>query len=320
LSFDDDALEKLQCFNKQISGAGTVAAIASVYLSSRYAADPINGVIKAAFAIGSDTDTIASMAGGLLGCINGSDWLSSVKSGIQDCRYLEKTALKLSTRQTESIPSFEPVKRTALKNWADDVLSAPDSSEVKLPDGRIAKVNCGQDQIGRSGKYKVEFRRFITSEGQTIYINKISKGNFASQQKTPETVPPAKQTTPNQPQGVVQADRLNLGPKLPVESIEKSVWFYKELLGLTIKKQSKDVVVFYQGLVLAPASYGKEFQSQGFRSLLYVEVTDIQNRYHWIMERGIQVITPLECWGQSKRRFFRCHDLDGNLIEVFEKQ
>lgn len=320
LSFDDDALEKLQCFNKQISGAGTVAAIASVYLASRYAVDPINGVIKAAFAIGSDTDTIASMAGGLLGCINGSDWLSSVKSGIQDYSYLEKTALKLSSRQVESIPSIDPVKRTALKNWTDDIVSAPDSSEVKLPDGRIAKVNCGQDQIGRSGKYKVEFRRFITSEGQTIYINKISKGNFASQQRVSETVPPTKQTTLNQPQKVVQADKLNLGPKLPVASIEKSVWFYEELLGLTIKKQSKDVVVFYQGLVLAPASYGKEFQSQGFRSLLYVEVTDIQNRYHWIMERGIQIITPLECWGQSKRRFFRCHDLDGNLIEVFEKQ
>ncbi len=320
LSFDDDVLEKLQCFNKQISGAGTVAAVASVYLASRYATDPISGVVKAAFAIGSDTDTIASMAGGLLGCINGSGWLSSVKSEIQDCSYLEKTALKLSSRQTENIPSFKPVKRAALKKWIDDVFSGPDSSEVKLPDGRIAKVNFGQNQIGRGGKYKIEFRRFITSEGQTIYINKISKGNFASQQKAPETVPSTKQTSPNQPQRIVQADRFNLGPKLPVQSIEKSVWFYKELLGLTIKKQSKDVVVFYQGLVLTPASYGKKFQSQKFCSMFYVEVADIQNRYYRIMERGIQVISPLEYWGKSKRRFFRCHDLDGNLIEVFEKQ
>jgi ADP-ribosylglycohydrolase/catechol 2,3-dioxygenase-like lactoylglutathione lyase family enzyme len=320
LSFDDDALEKLQCFNKQISGAGTVAAIASVYLASRYAADPINGVITAAFAIGSDTDTIASMAGGLLGCINGSDWLSSVKNGIQDCSYLEKIALKLSTRQTDSVPNFEPVKRMALKNWNDDVISAPDSSEVKLPDGRVAKVNYRQEQIGNSGKYKVEFRRFITSEGQTIYVKKISKGIFDSHQNSLETAPTAKQTSLNKPQGVVQADRINFGPKLPVASIEKSVWFYKDLLGLTIKKQLKDVVVFNQGLVLAPASYGREFQLQGFRSLLYIEVTDIQNRYRWIMEQGIQVITPLECWEQSKRLFFRCHDLDGNLIEVFEKQ
>jgi catechol 2,3-dioxygenase-like lactoylglutathione lyase family enzyme len=37
--------------------------------------------------------------------------------------------------------------------------------------------------------------------------------------------------------------------KLPVGFIEKSVWFYKELLGLTIKKQSKEVVV-YQGVSL----------------------------------------------------------------------
>jgi predicted enzyme related to lactoylglutathione lyase len=320
LSFDNDVFEKLQCFNKQISGAGTVAAVASVYIASRYAADPINGVIKAAFAIGSDTDTIASMAGGLLGCINGADWLSSVKSGIQDYRYLEKTALKLSTRQTESIKSFEPIKRTDLKNWTHDVVSVPDSSDVKLPDGRIAKVHCDQDQIGPSGKYNIEFRQFITLEGQTIYIHKISKGTFANPQKATETVLQAKHIPPKQPQEAVQTDRLTLGPKLPVSSIEKSVWFYKELLGLTIKKKSKDVVVFYQGLVLAQASYSKEFQSQGFRSLLYIEVTDIQNRYHWIMEQGIHVITPLECWGQSKRRFFRCHDLDGNLIEVFEKQ
>lgn len=126
--------------------------------------------------------------------------------------------------------------------------------------------------------------------------------------RTPEAIP-AKQTIPNQAQLVQQPDRLNLGPKLPVASIEKSIWFYKELLGLTIKKQFKDVVVFHQGLVLAPASYGKEFQSQGFRSLLYVEVTDIPNRYNWIVERGIQVITPLECCGQSKRRFLGAYIL-----------
>ena len=72
LCIDDDVLQKLQCFSRKIGGAGTVSAMAAVYLASRYAADPINGVIKAAFAIGSDTDTIASMTGGLLGGINGN--------------------------------------------------------------------------------------------------------------------------------------------------------------------------------------------------------------------------------------------------------
>lgn len=318
LSFDDDTLENLQCFNKQISGAGTVAAIASVYLASRHAADPINGVIKAAFAIGSDTDTIASMTGGLLGCINGSDWLSFMKNGIQDANYLGKTALRLSDHKFDDILVFKAIKRTTLKNWTDDVISAPDLSEVKLPDGRNATINYKQDQVGRSGKYKVEFRKFITSEGQTIYVNKISKGNFTNQRQTSEANNPVKQTTPRQVQSTQQPEKLNLGSKLLVDSIEKSASFYKELLGLTIKKQSEDLVVFYQGLVLAPTSYGKEFQKQRFKSLLYVEVTDISSKYDWVMEQDIKVITPLEYWRQSKRCFFRCLDLDGHLIEVFE--
>lgn len=318
LSFDDDALEKLQCFNKQISGAGTVAAIASVYLASRYAADPINGVIKAAFAVGSDTDTIASMAGGLLGCINGSDWLSSVKSGIQDSAYIEKVALRLSGSQADHTSSYNPIKRSALKNWTDDVISIPDSTEVTLPDGRKATVRCRQNQIGRSGKYKVEFRKYITHEGQTLYINKISKGDFDTQTSVSNT---ARETHHNQTQQYQPPERLKLGTRLPVASIEESVRFYKELLGLTIEKKSKDNVVFNQGLSLVPKSYVKEFQIDGFRSLLCVEVTDIQNRYNFILlERNKQMVTKLECLEQFKRLFFRCFDPDGNLVEVFEKK
>ena len=320
LSCDGKVFENIQCFNKQIGGAGTVAAVASVYLASRYAANPINGVIKAAFAIGADTDTIASMAGGLLGCIQGSDWLSSVKSGIQDFNYIEKTALKLSGHKTDEFSDFKVLKRTAIKKWTDDAVSAPDSSEVKFPDGRIATVKCSQDQIiGRNGKKKVVFRRFITSDEQTIYINKIEKNDLIRQQKTLEAAL-TKQIVPNQMQEDQQIDTLNLGPKLLVASIKKSASFYKDVLGLTIKKQLKDTVVFNRGLVLVPESYSKEFQNQGFKSMLYVEVTDIQNRYKRVKEQDIQLVTSIEYWGQSNRHFFRCLDFDGNMIEVFEKQ
>ena len=102
--------------------------------------------------------------------------------------------------------------------------------------------------------------------------------------------------------------------------MEKSVHFYKGLLGLSIKKESQDVVVFHQGLVLAPASYAMNFPGGGFRSLIYIEVEDIPNRFKMVMENKIQIVTKLENWGQSSRRFFRCLDPDGNLIEVFEKQ
>ncbi len=310
LSLDDDLLKKLQCFNSKISGAGTVAAIASVYLASRHAADPINGVVKAAFAIGSDTDTIASMTGGLLGCINGSDWLSPVKQGIQDAAYIEKNAFKLASGYIDDKPTHEVVKKSLLKNWVDDVVIAPDSSEVSLPDRRKAKVNRSRDYIGCSGKFKVEFRRFTTEDGQTIYLNKISKGDFG-----PITGNP-KQANVSHQQSLAKS--LGCGSKIPVDSFERAVWFYRDCLGLTVKKQSSDVVVFDQGLVLVPLSYTNNI-SQGIqlRAMLYIQATNIAERFRWVKESDLQIVSALATWGKSAISFFRCLDPDGNVVEVF---
>ena len=308
LSLDDDVLKKLQCFNSKISGAGTVAAIASVYLASRHAADPINGVVKAAFAIGSDTDTIASMTGGLLGCINGSDWLSPVKQGIQDAAYIEKNAFRLASGHIDDKPTHEVVKRSLLKNWVDEVVIASDSSEVSLPDRRKAKVNRGRDYIGRSGKFKVEFRRLTTDDGQIIYLNKISKGDFE------QIADNQKQTSlPHQ-----QPKSRGCGSKIPVASFEKAIWFYRDCLGLTVKKQSADVVVFDQGLVLVPLSYTNNVpQGMQLRAMLYIQVTNIAERFRWVKESDLQIVTALAPWGKSGMLFFRSLDPDGNVVEVF---
>ena len=310
LSLDDDVLKKLQCFNSKISGAGTVAAISSVYLASRHAADPINGVVKAAFAIGSDTDTIASMRGGLLGCINGSDWLSPVKQGIQDAAYIEKNAFRLASGHIDDKPTHEVVKRSLLKNWVDEVVIAPDSSEVSLPDCRKAKVNRGRDYIGRSGKFKVEFRRLTTEDGQIIYLNKISKGDFEPIAGSP------KQTSVSHQQPLSKS--RGCGSKIPVASFEKAIWFYRDCLGLTVKKQSSDVVVFDQGLVLVPLSYTNNVpQGIQLRAMLYIQATNIAERFRWVKESDLQVVTALAPWGKSGMLFFRSLDPDGNVVEVF---
>lgn len=310
LSLDDDVLNKLQCFNSKISGAGTVAAIASVYLASRHAADPINGVVKAAFAIGSDTDTIASMSGGLLGCINGSDWLSPVKQGIQDAAYIEKNAFRLANGHIDDKPTHEVFKRSLLKNWIDDVVIAPDSSEVSLPDRRKAKVNRGCDYIGRSGKFKVEFRRLTTDDGQVIYLNKISKGDFEPIASSP------KQTSVSHERPISKS--RGCGSKIPVASFEKAIWFYRDCLGLTLKKQRKDMVVFDQGLVLVPLSYTNNVpQGIQLRAMLYIQTTDIAECFRWIKESDLQIVTALAPWRNSRMLFFRGLDPDGNVVEVF---
>jgi ADP-ribosylglycohydrolase len=80
LSVDREVLTKLGCFDKSINGAGTVTAAASIFLASRYAADPFHGLVEAGFAHGADTDTIASMTGGLLGAVREVNGLETTQN------------------------------------------------------------------------------------------------------------------------------------------------------------------------------------------------------------------------------------------------
>lgn len=71
LSIQREVLTKLGCFDKSIKGAGTVSAAAAIFLASRFAANPFHGLLEAGFAPSADTDTLASMTGGILGAIAG---------------------------------------------------------------------------------------------------------------------------------------------------------------------------------------------------------------------------------------------------------
>jgi hypothetical protein len=55
LDFDEDVLGRIGCFDKKISGAGTVAAAAAIFLASKYAVSPMEGVARGALAKGADT-------------------------------------------------------------------------------------------------------------------------------------------------------------------------------------------------------------------------------------------------------------------------
>ena len=71
LSIDRETLAKLGTFDKRVSSAGTVTAAGAIFLASRYASRPAQGLVAAAFAEGADTDTLGSMTGGLLAAISG---------------------------------------------------------------------------------------------------------------------------------------------------------------------------------------------------------------------------------------------------------
>lgn len=84
-----DTLEQLGCYNPSINGAGNVSAVISIYLFSKYADDPAMALYETANLRNADTDTLASMVGGLIGALNGKDWIPIELRGVQDYTLFE---------------------------------------------------------------------------------------------------------------------------------------------------------------------------------------------------------------------------------------
>lgn len=170
---DDRAvMESLGCFGPE-KGSGTISAAAAVYLASRYAVAPHRGVVRAAFAQPADTDTLGAMVGGLLGCVAGADWLPGEWRSVQDAGYLRRLAVRLAggPEGAEETP----------------VGAAPQAEEVfrALADNGGGELEIGKTLRGHatawdgvrpaSKSLRAQSWRFVTVEGQTIYLHRLER-------------------------------------------------------------------------------------------------------------------------------------------------
>ncbi len=310
MTLDDEILRSISCFDRNVSGAGTVAAAAAVYLASRYAPDPMNGVIKAAYANGTDTDTIASMTAGLLGTFNGLDWANPVKHAVQDSEYLHDMAKAIVMKNT--IGESPDIPRLGVKHhlrkFKNNLPKLDKGQPFGLPDGRHGEIVSVDEIIGKTRTFKILHYRIKIDDGQSIIIPKIIRGSFTGKQSTQisENIAPTKPV-------------VKLGFKLPSHKLSESIWFYKDLLGLEITKQTREIVVFDYGIALVPdADYLKpENGTTDTRPTIYIEVSDIENLFSRAKDGGINILTSPSLWHKSNRTFFTCNDPDGNIIEVF---
>lgn len=111
------------------------------------------------------------------------------------------------------------------------------------------------------------------------------------------------------------------GFKVCVESFERSIAFYKDCLGLTIKKQTRNTVSFEQGITLIASNY---LQSKcglpndfKLRSLIFLDVSNIRWAYELLQRSSFTIISAIAPWPKSDKEFFRAQDPDGNIVEVF---
>lgn len=172
LADDHAVLEDLGCFG-QAKGAGTSSAAAAVYLAARHAAQPVQGVLSAAFASGADTDTLAAMAGGLLGCLAGVEWIPAPWLQVQDADYLRHIASRVVAGPT------------AAREQPVEPLTSPESIFPQLPEDGEREIVLGGFLRARTAalpspkaiakSISVRCWRLSTSDGQTMYINRVRR-------------------------------------------------------------------------------------------------------------------------------------------------
>ncbi len=304
LDFDEEVLQRIGCFDKKINGAGTVAAAASIFLCSKYAVSPMEGVARAAYAKGADTDTIASMTGALAGAINGVSWLIPVVNELQDHVFLAGLADDLHSTSEGSAVSV-PAATADVKSFLSELTESPGSHPVSLPIGLTAHVVGDGGVISKSDKLRATSWKLRDEKGQTFFVKKMRK----------------------QPAQRMLSDQPNLDLSLPggphakfagislfARDLEESRHFYCDLLGLPIRRGTERLVALGEHLVLRQNS---SVRSVGEGSIVYVDVDNID--LCWRNLRSIKYAQVSSIERKSNRPSFMCKDPDGRTVEVFQR-
>lgn len=322
LSIDQETLAQLGCFSKKINGAGTVAAAAAIFLASRYAADPLHGIVEAAFSEGADTDTIASMTGGILGALLGSEWLEGHAERVQDSLYFKTVAGRLAKGegcQQDSSGSGDEVTKARLDSFFNRLRETKIGGPVLLPDGREARVSALQPHKAQSRTPQVVSWKLVTDDGQSLYVKKISRGKADSHLSAPEGISSSFHSPSQAYLQPVEIGRI--GVKLPVRDIGKARLFYEKALGFKVEKEFSGGINFDSGVMLRSVGLARETKMElkevALKSAtLAFKTRSLDAAYKNVTGVGATILTELS--RMNGGRLFRCLDPDGNVIELFD--
>lgn len=171
LADDHAVLAELGCFGRT-KGSGVVTAAAAVYLAARHAAQPAQGVLRAAFESGTDTDTLAAMTGGLLGCLAGLEWMPRPWLDVQDAGYLRRLAGRVAAGPTGAerlaVPA-RPDPRIILSE-----VTRQGNGDLVLCGGMRARAEALTNPKAIARSVAVRAWRLRTIEGQTLHITRVS--------------------------------------------------------------------------------------------------------------------------------------------------
>lgn len=181
LDIGDDVLTKIGCFDKSVNGAGNITAVASIYIFSKYASNPTAAIIEAANLKKADTDTIASMVGGLVGSLYGREWIPVEWRMLQDYSMFEILVDELLSNH--DVVTFDKSKSYQLLS-KEMIKGLQIGTEIEvLPFGNIELGEVRNEKCN-GHTYSVQTYIFKTDYNQKIFVKCISKNSNKEEQKS----------------------------------------------------------------------------------------------------------------------------------------
>jgi ADP-ribosylglycohydrolase/catechol 2,3-dioxygenase-like lactoylglutathione lyase family enzyme len=309
MAVDAPVLNEIGVFGKA-KGAGTVTAAAALFLAARYATQPEQALLASAFAKGSDTDTVASMTGGLLGCLRGEEWLLPLTSDLQDVQYIAAQVEDLvQHREAAYIDApFTHPDRRRLYRWLDEAdvgerYELEPFGEIDVTD--IADLPC-RSQFVRTW-------RLSSGLGQTILITRTGKGTSDGRARWAR---PLNSTGRADLRITPTPGPLRAGMVLPVFDLDEAAAFYEHTLGMDVQRRHERWVSFgWLALERDPRVTQRSMvpliDPNEASVRLYVTADRLDELRDHMTRLGMPVI-PLEHVGNGA---FRSADLDGHPLE-----
>jgi ADP-ribosylglycohydrolase/predicted enzyme related to lactoylglutathione lyase len=308
LSLDYDVLDSIGARNSKASGAGTVSAVAAIYFASRYAASPAEGLRRAASAVGADTDTIASMAGALLGALSNTGWLRKYVPSLQDGLYIEKLAGAMADGANVDPVEPQPVRKSDLLKLSSALSASISLQGARLPNGLVVERVSAFD-FANVRSYQ-SYWEILTNDGLTLFVRMPRSLTSPSSQNRHLEDSQTELTVAEDP--IAEAD-VFVGLSLTVSDLDNSLAFYQNILGLTLSGRSGKALRFGQYLAFKEEP-GIPYGIKPVTVYLRVESLDR------LRERLVEFNYPnlSDVVGTPKRRSFTCIDPDGYMVEIIQ--
>jgi ADP-ribosylglycohydrolase len=173
-----DVLAKIGGKKRETAGSGMVGAVASLFAAWVFREDPAEGLRVVANQLGSDTDTIGTMAGALLGATG----QPQPPGPILDQDYIVSEARRMVTisegKNATSFPHPDPLKWKPPRTLADAVGATEDGGLAVAGLGPVVETD---GEYSLDSKDSSVYQWMTLAHGQTILIKR---------RRQPKSLPP----------------------------------------------------------------------------------------------------------------------------------